>query len=146
MCFIDGALERTLFEERKLALLMERKGLEEERDRIMRNESTPTERLGRYLGLLNSLSLSYEIANPMEKRRLVKSITSDLWGDGKKVIVELKSPFREVANHATVPTGGPLRHRPRTSFIENTARLLVEHCMAEADEQERVEDRFLLAA
>ncbi len=140
--YLDGAVDRQLFEEKKLALLMERKGLEEQRDRIASGEQTFLERLLQYLGLLESLRLSYEKGNPMEKRRLVKAVTSDIHGDRKNLVVELKSPFREVAELAFVPTGGPVRGTPRTA--EAVFDLLVTHCISHPDDdwQTRHEDEY----
>jgi site-specific DNA recombinase len=137
--YLDGAVDRQVFEEKKLTLLMERRGLEEERDRIAHGEQALVDRLLEYLGLLETLPLSYELANTMEKRKLIKAVTSDLCGDGKNLVVELKSPFREVANLASVRFGGPLRGRPRT-FIKDVFDLLVMHCKAHAEERQREQE------
>jgi site-specific DNA recombinase len=131
--YLDGAVERQLFEEKKLALLMERKGLEEELGRIARGEQSYVDNLLEYLGRLESLPLSYKQANTIEKRRLVKTVTSDLNADGKSLGVKLKSPFREVAELTFVPTGGPLRGEPRTR-ANKIFKLLVKHCKAHAEE------------
>ena len=142
--YLDGAVDRQVFEEKKLTLLMERKALEEERDRIARGEQALVDRLLEYLGLLETLPLSYEMANPIEKQKLIKTVTSDLCGDGKNLDVELKSPFREVANLTSVRFGGPLRGRPRTK-VKKIFNLLVEHCRAHAEERLREEDALLAA-
>lgn len=133
--FIDGLIERDLFEERKLSLLMRRTALEEERNRIENGNDAFTESLTQYLGLLESLSLSYEIAIPDERRRLIKTVTSDLRAEPKKLVVELQSPFREVANLAIVPSGGPLRGVPRTSVdIQKVLNILTEHVASSRSE------------
>jgi DNA invertase Pin-like site-specific DNA recombinase len=142
--YLDGAVDRQVFEEKKLALLTERKGLEEERDRIARGEKALVDRLLEYLGQLETLSASYEMANPIEKRKLVKTTTSDLCGDGKNLCVELKSPFREVANLTSVRFGGPLRGRPRTK-VQKIFNLLVKHCKAHAEERQREEETLIAA-
>jgi site-specific DNA recombinase len=82
--YLDGAIDRSVFEEKKLALLMERKGFEENRDRILRGEQSLVNSLLEYLGRLETLPLSYLEANPAEKRKLIKSVTSDIFGTGKK--------------------------------------------------------------
>jgi site-specific DNA recombinase len=141
--YLDGAVDRQVFEEKKLALLMERKGLEEERDRIARGEQELVDQLLEYLGRLETVALSYETANAIEKRKLVKTVTSDLLGDGKNLGVELKSPFREVANLTSVRFGGPVRGRPRTKKIFN---LLVKYCKAHVEERQHEVDALPLAA
>lgn len=142
--YLDGAVDRQLFEKKKLVLLIERKGLEEQRDRIASGEQTFLDNLLQYLGLLESLRLSYEKGNPLEKRRLVKAVTSDIYGEGKNLVVELKSPFREVAKLAFDPTGGPLRGRPRTK-AEMIFDLLVKHCKAHSEMRQREEDVLIAA-
>ena len=142
--YLDGAVDRKMFEEKKLSILIDRKGLEEERDRIARGEQSFVDSLLEYLGRLETLPLSYKRANPQEKRKLLKAVTSDLRGDGKNLVVELKSPFREVANITSVRFGGPLRGRPRTKNTERIWDLLVRYCIAEA--AKRQEGEFDAAA
>ena len=137
--YLDGAVDRQLFEEKKLALLMERKTLEEHQAKIASGKQTFVDQLLQYIGLLETLPLSYEIGIPLEKRRLVKTVTSDLSGDRKNVVVGLKSPFREMAELALVPTGGPLRGEPRTR-ASKIFKLLVKHCKAHAEEFQTGED------
>jgi site-specific DNA recombinase len=144
--YLDGAIDKHLFEEKKLSLLMERKGLEEERDRIAGGEQTLVDSLLQYLGLLESLPLSYELANRLEKRKIVKTVTSDLRASGKNLDVALKSPFQEIANLAFVPTGGPLRGEPRTFRANIIFDVLVKHCKAQAGKSQREEDELLVAA
>jgi hypothetical protein len=80
------------------------------------------------------LPLSYESGNTGEKRDFVKPITSNLIADRKNVVVELRSPFREVAELALVTSSGPSRYRPRTALVQ-IFNMLVGHFM------ERVEER-----
>ncbi len=142
--YLDGAVDRQLFEEKKLALLLERKTLEEHRAKISSGKQTFVGQLLQYIGLLETLPLSYEIGIPMEKRRLVKAVTSDLTGDRKNVVVELKSPFREMVKLTFVPTGGPLRGEPRTK-VKKIFNLLVKHCKAHTEERQ-YEEEILMAA
>jgi DNA invertase Pin-like site-specific DNA recombinase len=130
--YLDGVVERPLFEEKKVAILMERKGLEQERARNSFSEQTLGDDVLQYLGLLESIPLSYESANPAEKRQLVEIVTSDLRAAGKNLYVKLKSPFREVEILNSISTGGPLRDGPRTKKI---FELLVAHCKSHADER-----------
>ena len=142
--YLDGDVDRSVFEQKKLALLMDRKGLEEERARIAQGEAALADRLLEYLGLLQNLPLSYEMANPTEKRKLLKTITSDLRGEGKCLAIELKSPFQEASNLDSVRVGGPLRGEPRTR-AKMIFDMLVTHCKAHAEERQRDEE-FLIAA
>jgi hypothetical protein len=94
--YLDNAIDRSLFEEKKFFLLMERKALEERRAQIEAGEQSAAQDMLKYLELAETLPLSYEIRNTDEKREVLKSITSNLAVDGKNVVVELRSPFREI--------------------------------------------------
>jgi site-specific DNA recombinase len=142
--YLDGAVDRQAFEEKKLALLMERKSFEQEWDRLARGEHSFLDGVLKYLELMEMAPLSYKSAIPGEKRRLIKTLTSNFFADGKNVVVELKSPFREVSNLNSVRVGGPLRDRPRT-FLQSVFDLLVEHCKAHPEDRQH-EDDFPVAA
>jgi site-specific DNA recombinase len=138
--YLDGAIDRQVFEEKKLALLMDRKGYEEERDRIARGDQSLVDDLLRYLELLEMAPLTYKGAIASEKRRFVKTMTSNFCANGKNVVVELKSPFGQVANLASVRVGEPSRDRPRTSFMNNVFGVLLDHCKAHGEERPRDDD------
>ena len=81
--YLDDAIDRGLFEEKKFSLLMERKGLEERRAQIEAGEQSAAQDMLKYLERAETLPLSYEIANTDEKREVLKSITSNLTVDRK---------------------------------------------------------------
>jgi site-specific DNA recombinase len=116
--YLDNAIDRRLFEEKKFSLLMERKALEEGRAQIEAGERSAAQDMLKYLERVESLPLSYEIGNTDERREVLKSITSNLCVDRKNVVVELRSPFREIAKLAGVPTGAPVRSKPRTRVTQ----------------------------
>lgn len=127
--YLDREVDRKLFEERKLALLLKQKSLEEERGRIQAGNRAVAQGIEKYLELAKTLSFSYGMANSNEKRSLIKAITSNLSLDGKNVVVELRSPFRELSQLDLVRSGGPVRGEPRTR-AERVFTLLVNHCGA----------------
>jgi len=130
--YLEGGIERPLFEEKKLALLVEQRMFEERRSQIATGQDFVQQDLMKYLELLESLSLSYGTTIPAEKRGLIKSVTSNLFADRKYVVVELRSPFLEMANLTSVLTGGLDRDRPRT-FMANVFKLLQKHVDAAND-------------
>jgi len=137
--FLDGAVERPAFEDKKLALLMERKELDEERHRLEQHEGGVAAKMTEYLELVKTLQLGYEMGNPDEKRNLLKSITSNFTVDGKNIAIELRSPFREIENLSNVRCGAPLRGRPRT-FTQKLFKLLIEYFSSRTDEETTDED------
>jgi site-specific DNA recombinase len=137
--YLEGAVDRSLFEEKKLALLLERKSLEEQRDHISGDEHIVARKIDEYLELAKMVPLSYDTANGDEKRQLLKSITSNLSLDHKNVVIELKAPFFEVSNLNPVLTGAPVRGRHRTRAKKIFNRLVSYYTAQEEEARQRSE-------
>jgi DNA invertase Pin-like site-specific DNA recombinase len=109
--YIDRVIEKDIFEERKGALLMERKLVEEQL-------ATPVEpvpaRLQKFLELAGDAYLLYKTALPEEKRDFLKIITSNRQASGRNVDITLAAPFDQVANRNKITYGAPYRDVPRT--------------------------------
>lgn len=112
--FLDGAIDRDTFAERKTSLLMDRKGVEENLASLDDQGRALPDRLAEFLELVGSAWLSYKTAIPEEKRDLLKIVTSNRALEVKKLELELSIPFSEVANRAKTPYGDPHRDIPRT--------------------------------
>lgn len=112
--FLDGDFDRQMFEERKNALLLEEKHLEERLTVLQRGERNPVTQLQEFFELLASLSVRYKMADPEERRDLFQSFTSNLSLAQKNVSVELKTPFDLIANRPKVNCGAPQRDALRT--------------------------------
>jgi DNA invertase Pin-like site-specific DNA recombinase len=126
--YADGMLEKSLFAEKKLALLMEQKTLEDERDSVARNGSHFAEKLDTILERLKSLPLSYENANPAAQQSLLKEITSNIQLNRKNIDITLRSPFQEIGNVATVSTGGHVCDEARTLRLQSIFNALIGYC------------------
>lgn len=131
--YLDAAVDRVLFEEKKLGLLMERKALEEQRDGIANGGQMVVRKVSEFLEHVDMLPLSYEKGNVIEKREILKTVTSNLTVSQKNVVVKLRSPFQELVNLDCVSSGGLARHRPRT-FAKKAFDLLVGHFTAQQKE------------
>lgn len=111
---LDGVIEQTDYVEKKRSLLDRQLELHETIKRP-RAEATEIERrVANYLELASSASLSYRRAEPTQKRQLVETTTSNLTVVGNEVVVELDSPFAELAQREGVLSCGPQRDRPRS--------------------------------
>jgi hypothetical protein len=112
--YLDGVIEKSLFEERKTALLMEQRDLEE--NLVADNSGGPSvpDRLSEFLELAGSAYSLYKKALPEEKRDLLKIVTSNRVVEGKNVDLVLAQPFRIVAERSETSYGGAYRDRPRT--------------------------------
>lgn len=112
--FIDGAIEKQIFDVRKAALLDD----EQKSCEVIRNLEAGTDRaldrLKGFLELLKNATVAYENANPAEKCDLVKSLFSNLTLTDKKVDLTLKPEVELVANRSESSYGAPYRGIHRT--------------------------------
>jgi site-specific DNA recombinase len=110
--FIDGSIEKTDFEQRKTALLMERREL----DDVVTSDMGPDggDDLQRFLELANHAYLLYENALPHERRELIKTLTSNRIVDGRTPRFTLSIPFCDLAVLAQEQSGEPSRTTART--------------------------------
>jgi len=110
--FIDQTIEKELFEARKRHVLGEQRAL---RDRLEKaSEATlPVSEALQKLELGNAALFGYRNGNQPEKRAILDAVTSNLSVSGKRPMVELKSPFREVSNWRKSQQCAPHRGTPR---------------------------------
>jgi site-specific DNA recombinase len=112
-CYVDGGLEREIYEARKFKLLEEikskeatEKGLFHDTDKILGKTKT-------FFEQAKNLTDAYQKANSSEKRKLVQKVTSNIKSDGKYVMIAMKSPFSELVNRQELICGAPGRDSSR---------------------------------
>jgi len=123
--YIDRIIDKEIFEERKTALLMERKDMEEKMDQLKTGMLSIPDRLAEFLELAGSAYLSYKMGFSEEKRDLMKILTSNREVDGKNVDLRLAIPFEGVANRYKYSNGVPQPDIPRT--LDTLLHNLTEH-------------------
>ena len=101
--YLDGAIDRTLLDERRASLLSEEAG-----------NDAALARLEEYLELIQTASHLHELTLPQEKRVLVKKLTSNLAVRPKNPTVTLQDAAQTIANRPQVLNGSPNRGVPRT--------------------------------
>ncbi|MEZ5972594.1 MAG: recombinase family protein [Hyphomonadaceae bacterium] len=115
--FVDGLVEKAVFEERRAGLVVELVRLEEEmagaHELLKRKQNTVT----KTLELAESLCLGYEMALPLQKREILKTVTSNRCLDGKTLAITPRIPFERLANRASFQWGAPTRNIRRTREI-----------------------------
>ena len=131
--FIDGNLEKPLFEERKTALLLERRQLQDSLSDLERNPGRTLDRVEEFLGLAGDAYFLYESAIPQEKRRLTKILTSDRVVTEKNIEITLRPAFQIIAERAKLRQGGPYREIPRTSALRCIVAKLITCVKDSAD-------------
>lgn len=113
--YLDGIMERDLFEEKKTALLMERRGLEDRIEQLAnQNMSLVSPALTRLLELTGAAYSLYVDGVPEEKRELIRDVSSNRTLHEKTIDISLSVPFDEIAKCRQITTGSPSRANART--------------------------------
>ncbi len=112
--FLDGSIDRDLFDQRKAGLLVEERDLKEKIDNLEQKNGNVLVQLENFLELAKTASTLYKTALPDEKRDLLKKLTSNLTAMGKNVDVGLTIPARLIANRQKNTCSAPQRGTTRT--------------------------------
>ena len=96
--YLDQALEKEMFEERKAALIHERRTLEDQMKDYEANRRSVPEELRKFVELASDAYSLYKMAEPTKKRRLLRIVTSNCSINQKKIDFVYATPFREVAS------------------------------------------------
>ena len=105
--YLEGVLERDLFEERKQALLMERQTVQGSIKDFQANRTSVPELLEQFLERAGSAYSLYERADSEQKRRMVKIVSSNLELRARTLDFAYASPFEIVAEREKSADGGP---------------------------------------
>ena len=92
---LDGAIDQPLFQTKKAELLLVQAEL---REQTLRLEEKDAGKLEKFFELITNLETGYILSNPLKKREILKSVTSNLSLCGKELEITLFSPFREIEN------------------------------------------------
>lgn len=112
--YLDQALDKTMFEERKKSLLLEQKAVEDNLANLSRESSQHPKRLEQFLELAGTAWLSYQLAYPEEKREMVNIVTSNRLVNGKSLGLEPSLAFKSLVNRLENADCAPARAIPRT--------------------------------
>ena len=120
---LDGLIDKEAFEEKKEVLLRERIAATETEAKFSAQEMLS--RVQKFLELAKTLKASYEFADHAEKREFLAITISNLSVRAKKPLIELRSPYFELAKREPFLIGAPLRDRPRTSRSRTVLKKLL---------------------
>lgn len=112
--FIDGSIEKSLFDARKAALLNEEQRTREIISDLEAGNDRVLAQVERFLELIKNAPVAYENANPAEKCDLVKNLVSNLTLIDKNVDITPKPEVDLVANRPKSSNGAPSQGVPRT--------------------------------
>lgn len=112
--FVDGVIDQEIFISKKNSLVIEENKLQREISDFDEIQRTALTRAEQFLELVNRAYLSYKWGTEVERRELVKFVTSNFFVKDKSVLIMLNLPFEIIVNHRSEPGGGPHRVIPRT--------------------------------
>jgi site-specific DNA recombinase len=128
---LDGAIEKSLFESKQRALLLEQAAVEEKLKELESGSDAGLAELEKTVELAKDTSSLYKTASAENKRKLLKILLSNLTVSGKNVIITLSIPFRVIAerennddcrlNRGTCRTWAGLIRKLYAYFNENVA-------------------------
>jgi DNA invertase Pin-like site-specific DNA recombinase/uncharacterized Zn finger protein (UPF0148 family) len=122
--YLDQAIERDLFEERKASLLFERQAVTERMKDLSENRTSIPDELQNFIELAHDAYSLYQMALPDKKRRLVQMVTSNFFCREKTLDFAMKEPFQAVASRSVYSNGGP----PKA--VHGTLDLLIKNICA----------------
>jgi site-specific DNA recombinase len=125
--YLDGTIEKDIFEQRKTALLMERREIEDQIQDLRDGSPLLGQRIDRLLELLKSAYSLYFSGLPEERREAILDVCSNRTLCEKRLDITLAVPFNQVVDCRKNTSGGPPRANARTwdalaEFIFNFAR------------------------
>lgn len=105
--WIDGTLDREMFEDRKAALIAERRALADRRADFEANRTSVPAEVEKFVELAGSADLLYRNASVEKKRRLLRLLMSNCTADQKTVEFAYYVPFQMLAEREPETDGGP---------------------------------------
>jgi DNA invertase Pin-like site-specific DNA recombinase len=115
--FLEGALDRSMFEERKAMLIAERRAMNDRLADYQANRVSAPDELRKFVELAGSAYSLYRNAATEKKRRLLRIVMSNCIIRQKDIDIAWLIPFRQVANREKETDGAPSKEIGRTSTL-----------------------------
>jgi hypothetical protein len=112
--YLDGAIDRTLLDERRASLISEEAGLKQRIQDLDAGNDAALSRLEEFLELIQTASNLHKLTLPLEKRTLVKKLTSNLSVGPENPAITLQNAAQLIADRPKVSSGSSNRGIPRT--------------------------------
>jgi DNA invertase Pin-like site-specific DNA recombinase len=132
--YLDQAIDREIFEERKGQLLADRLDIEHSKRTLDSSASNVLDRVREIFERANMAPVLYIMAQKDNKRELLRSVTSNLTLDRKNIAIALSSPFDIISKRQKSAYGDPYRGRLRT--LEAMLAEVIKHCRTTAEDQD----------
>ena len=95
--YLDGTVDKELYEDRKAALLFEKRAIEDRLSDLKTGKTSIPEEVQKFLELAGDAYSLYKTPITGKKRRLLKTVTSNCSVDEENLDFAFAIPFREVA-------------------------------------------------
>jgi len=123
--FLDGSLQKTVFEEKQKAYVWDEAELKRKLTSLENGSETACREVEKFVELLKSPRMLYQQADHDKKVEFLRILLSNLTVSGKNVSLELRNPFRLVAEREKPSCGRPYRETCRTTA--NLFQQLIKH-------------------
>lgn len=100
--YLDKVVEAGSFDEKRMQLNQDRAFIDAKLAAAKATKGTFTKQMQEKFELASTALLSYQTANLEEKRDLLKAVSSNLRVGSKKLYLEPRNPFGEMANRSFV--------------------------------------------
>ena len=121
--FLDGTIEKEIYEERKTSLLFEKRAIEDRLNDLKSNKTSIPEEVQKFIELAGDAYSLYKTPITEKKRRLLKTVTSNCSVDEENLDFAFAIPFREVAQREKSIDGRPSKvtHRTLDALLDSLA-------------------------
>jgi site-specific DNA recombinase len=122
--YVESMLDRDEFDQKKTALILERREAEERLSEISTGDASGLAQWRKIVELIKTASLLYETGNQEEKREMVNLVMSNRLASCKTLDIWLRFPFSEITKRNDGQSGCPSR-TGRRKFWQKLLRGLV---------------------
>jgi site-specific DNA recombinase len=112
--FLDGTVEKEIYENRKASLLFEKRSLEDRLNDLKSNKTSIPAEVQKFIELAGDAYSLYQTPISDKKRRLLKTVTSNCSADPENLDFAYAIPFNQIASRDRSSDGGPSKVVHRT--------------------------------
>ena len=112
--FLEGTVEKEVYEERKTALLFEKRAIEDQLNDFKTGKTSIPAKVQEFVELAGEAYSLYQTPITEKKRRLLKIVTSNCSADGETLDFAYAIPFNQIASREKTTDGRPSKVVHRT--------------------------------
>jgi hypothetical protein len=119
--FLDGTVEKEIYEERKTSLLFEKRAIEGRLNDLKSNKASIPEEIQKFIELAGNAYSLYQTPIAEKKRRILKIVTSNCSADGETLDFAYAIPFNQIASREKSIDGRPSKvvHRTLDTLLDS---------------------------